>query len=207
MNPAAQQRHFLKSLDALLTQVGAALAVANDDEPTYLFPTWYGVLRIQPCVANAAPVICSRFLTPQWVREIAGSFDPDNGKWDHDYWTDWNSDFQPGLKLFAARLSKVALSHTEVSSTEKPFRRADGSVVRFCKRPANVDTVEITTTSGELWIQSLNRFHEGARPRLRTVPPHEFGVATARLEEELQRAEDAQAARLARRLVKSKRKS
>src|SRR5712671_6184446 len=58
------------------------------------------------------------------------------GQWHHDYWPDWATNFGPGLKRFAEQLSAVALSRAEISSTDKPFRRADGSAVRLCKMPA-----------------------------------------------------------------------
>jgi hypothetical protein len=168
MNPD-QRLRFLALLDALMTDIGAALVVAH--ERIYVFPTRYGVLRIQPA-AGDAPSICSRFLTPERVGEVAGVFNADDGTWDHNCWTDWIADFEPGFKLFARRLSAIALSHADLSPTEKPFRRPDGSVVRFCQN----QLVEITTTAGELWKQSTKYFQEGARPRLRVVPPHDFGA-------------------------------
>ena len=138
-----------------------------------MFPTWHGVLRIHPYAGKVAPKIYCRFLKPHWVQEIPGDFDRSNGRGNHYLWPDWVTDFTPGLSAFAQRLNDIALSRDPNSSTDKPFRRADGSVVRFCKTASGVESVYITTTSGELWHQSPKHFREGSKPRLRVATPWE----------------------------------
>ena len=167
-----RELEFLSAVDVLTIEIGAALATPHARVPTYVFPTWHGVLRIQPFAGQIAPKIYCRFANPHWVQETPGDFNRLNGRWNHFLWPDWRADFESGLTVFAQRLKDIALSCDPVSSMDKPFRRADGSVVRFCKKPS-FDGVEITTTAGELWSQSLTSFREGSKPRLRTATPWE----------------------------------
>lgn len=180
MNKTEREREFLNAVDALTIQIGAALTVPDEHIPTYLFPTWYGVLRIQPYTGESAPKIYCRFANPNWVQKNLDDFNRENGRWNHYLWHDWVTDFEPGLKLFAQRLHDIKLSREGLSSTERPFRKADGSVVRFFNTPSG-DFVEITNTRGELWSQSLQRFREGDKPRLRTATPWERGLANRTL--------------------------
>ena len=158
-----REEEFLKAADVLMTEIGAALAAPHERVPAYVFPTWHGVLKIHPCAGKLAPKIFCRFLKPHWVQEIPGDFNRSNGRWNHYLWPDWVADFTPGLSTFAQRLKDIALSRDPNSSTDKPFRRADGSVVRFCKTPAG-DGVEITTTSGQLWHKARTVFARAASP-------------------------------------------
>lgn len=175
-----RELEFLEAVDALMIEIGAALAAPHEHIPTYVFPTWHGVLWVRPFAGKLAPKIYCRFANPHWVQEIPDDFNRLNGRWNHCLWPDWRADFEPGLTVFAQRLNDIKLSCDPLSSTDKPIRRPDGSVVRFCKW-SSCDAVEITTTAGELWSQPLTSFREGKKPRLRTATPWEWGTATRTL--------------------------
>ncbi len=180
MNTNDRQLEFLSSVDAVLAELGAALSVARVRTPAYAYPTWYGVLKVEPFLGKLAPKIYSRFANPKWVQELPGEFNRNNGRWNHFLWLGWNSDFEPGMAIFAQRLEAIALSCDRESRIANPFRRGDGSVMRFHKSPAGDGWVLITTADGQLWSQSLDHFHKAKRPRLRVVAPWEFGATVRR---------------------------